>query len=252
MRSLSSLLFRELAEYEKELDAVKITEAQLARDGFGPRPLFHALIADWNDGPRVTHCFATSTARWTGRQLFLEDLFVRPRFRGKGIGKSLMAKVAETARDEQCSAMRWEVLGWNQSAIDVYQSLGAEFLTAGDWMSFEENLLNVWQINRNDASAHHRARLAGCEAAWAVFSTRRRSQLVRDATSVSTPAHQTSDFAELVCSNSLNLDSEEPCTVALEEEMRRAGSLLIEIGARVLQYRQATHWPWIAQRFHRG
>jgi len=121
-------LIRELAEYEKELDAVKITEAQLARDGFGPRPLFHALIADWDQCPAGYALFCDFYSTWTGRQLFLEDLFVRPTFRGKGIGKSLMAKVGEIARDEQCSAMRWEVLGWNQSAIDVYQSLGAEFL----------------------------------------------------------------------------------------------------------------------------
>ena len=121
-------LIRELAEYEKELDAVKITEAQLARDGFGDRPSFRALIAEWDAQPAGYALFTDFYSTWTGRQLFLEDLFVRPAFRGKGIGKKLMAEVAAIARKEQCIAMRWEVLGWNQSAIDVYQVLGAEFL----------------------------------------------------------------------------------------------------------------------------
>jgi len=60
--------------------------------------------------------------------MFLEDLFVRPQLRGKKIGMSLMAKVASIAREEGCSAMRWEVLAWNQPSIDLYKSLGGEFL----------------------------------------------------------------------------------------------------------------------------
>jgi GNAT superfamily N-acetyltransferase len=126
--SLLVSLIRELAEYEKELDAVKITEAQLARDGFGARPSFRALIAEWDAQPAGYALFTDFYSTWTGRQLFLEDLFVRPVFRGKGIGKKLMAEVAVIARKEQCVGMRWEVLGWNQSAIDVYHALGAEFL----------------------------------------------------------------------------------------------------------------------------
>ena len=63
--------------------------------------------------------------------MFLEDLYVKPEYRSKGIGRQLMAQVAQIARAEKCRAMRWEVLGWNQKAIDVYKGIGAEFLD--DW-----------------------------------------------------------------------------------------------------------------------
>ncbi|MBZ5705374.1 MAG: GNAT family N-acetyltransferase [Acidobacteriia bacterium] len=128
---LLSTLIRELAEYEKELDAVEITESELARDGFGPDPKFRALIAEWDGQPAGYAFFFDFYSTWTGRHLFLEDLFVRLQFRGKGIGKSLMAQVAAIAQQENCRAMRWEVLGWNRSAIEVYRALGAEFLD--DW-----------------------------------------------------------------------------------------------------------------------
>lgn len=121
-------LIRELAEYEKELDAVEITESVLVRDGFGAHPKFRALIAEWDGQPAGYAFFFDFYSTWTGRHMFLEDLFVRPQFRGKGIGKTLMARVADIAQQENCIAMRWEVLGWNQSAIDVYRAMGAEFL----------------------------------------------------------------------------------------------------------------------------
>lgn len=124
-------LIRELAEYEKELDAVTITEAQLAKDGFGADPRFRALLAEWQGQPAGYAFFFHFYSSWTGRHMFLEDLFVRPSFRGKGIGKALMASVAKIADAEECNAMRWEVLAWNQSAIDVYRSIGTEFLD--DW-----------------------------------------------------------------------------------------------------------------------
>ncbi|HZQ67947.1 MAG TPA: GNAT family N-acetyltransferase [Terriglobales bacterium] len=121
----------ELAEYERELESVKITDAQLARDGFGEDPKFRALIAEWNGQPAGYAVFFQFYSTWTGRHMFLEDLFVRPQLRGKKIGMTLMAKVASIAREEGCNAMRWEVLAWNQPSIDLYQSLGGEFLD--DW-----------------------------------------------------------------------------------------------------------------------
>jgi GNAT superfamily N-acetyltransferase len=124
-------LIWELADYEKEADEVRITEADLARDGFGTNPHFRALIAEWDRQPAGYAVFFGFYSTWIGRYMFLEDLFVRPQFRGKRIGKSLMAKVANIAQQESCTAMRWEVLDWNQSAIDVYRALGAEFLE--DW-----------------------------------------------------------------------------------------------------------------------
>ena len=121
----------ELAEYERELESVRITEKQLAEDGFGADPKFRSLIAEWDGEPAGYAVFFHFYSTWTGRHMFLEDLFVRPQLRGKKIGMRLMAKVAEIAREEGCNAMRWEVLAWNQPSIDLYKSLGGEFLD--DW-----------------------------------------------------------------------------------------------------------------------
>jgi GNAT superfamily N-acetyltransferase len=122
-------LIRELAEYERELDQVEITDADLVRDGFGPHPKFRALVAEWNGQPAGYALFFGFYSTWVGRPgLFLEDLFVRQEFRGKSIGKSLLAAVAAIAQKENCYGIRWEVLDWNQPAIDFYKSLGATFL----------------------------------------------------------------------------------------------------------------------------
>ena len=122
-------LICELAEYERERDQVEITEADLVRDGFCPQPKFRALIAEWDGQPAGYSLFFGFYSTWVGRPgLFLEDLFVRQEFRGKGIGKALLATVAAIAQRENCYGIRWEVLDWNQPAIDFYKRLGATFL----------------------------------------------------------------------------------------------------------------------------
>jgi GNAT superfamily N-acetyltransferase len=127
--SLLKALICELAEYEREQDHVVITEADLVRDGFGPQPKFRALIAEWGGQPAGYALFFGVYSTWEGRPgLFLEDLFVREQFRGKGIGRALLARVAGIARRENCYGVRWEVLDWNQPAIDFYKRLGATFL----------------------------------------------------------------------------------------------------------------------------
>ena len=123
-------LIRELAEYENELDKVLTTEADLARDGFGPQPKFRVLLAYWDQEPAGYAVFFDFYSTWKGRQMFLEDLFVREAFRGRKVGKALLAAVARIAQGEGCHALRWEVLDWNQSAIEFYKSLGAEFRNA--------------------------------------------------------------------------------------------------------------------------
>jgi GNAT superfamily N-acetyltransferase len=120
-------MIRELAEFEHELDLVTITEEQLARDGFGENPRFRSWIAEW-DGNAVGYAVVFNYfSTWAGRGLFLEDLFVREAFRGRGIGTSLLATVARIAIEEQCYGIHWEVLDWNEKAIEVYKALGAEF-----------------------------------------------------------------------------------------------------------------------------
>jgi GNAT superfamily N-acetyltransferase len=126
--TLLKKLIGELAEFERLSHEVIITEDDLRRDGFGAQPKFRAMIAEWNEEPAGYAFIYTTYSTFKGSAgIFLEDLFVRPQFRGKGIGKALLAEVAHIAREEKCYGVRWEVLDWNQPAIDFYQSLGAEF-----------------------------------------------------------------------------------------------------------------------------
>src|SRR5882724_8799889 len=126
--ALLKTLIGELAEFERLSHEVVITEEDLRRDGFGSQPKFRALIATWGDDPAGYALFYSTYSTFIGRPgLFLEDLFVRTQFRGNGIGKVLLAQIAKIAREENCYGVRWEVLDWNQPAIDFYQSLGAKF-----------------------------------------------------------------------------------------------------------------------------
>lgn len=121
-------LIGELAEFERLSHEVTLTEDDLRRDGFGPQPKFRAMIAEWDREPAGYALIYTTYSTFKGSSgIFLEDLFVRTQFRGKGIGKALLAEVTCIARDEKCYGVRWEVLDWNQPAIDFYQSLGAQF-----------------------------------------------------------------------------------------------------------------------------
>jgi GNAT superfamily N-acetyltransferase len=121
-------LIQELADYERESQAVLITEDDLRRDGFGPDPKFRAIIAELDGQPAGCAIFFASYSTWTGGGLFLEDLLVREPFRGRGVGKSLLCKVAEIARKERYRTIRLDVLDWNEPAIKFYKSLGAEYL----------------------------------------------------------------------------------------------------------------------------
>lgn len=120
-------LIRELAEFEHELGRCVIEEADLARDGFGPNPKFRALIAEWDGKAAGYAIFFNYYSTWAGAGVYLEDVFVRLPFRGKGIGTALLAAVAQIASQENSCGMRWEVLDWNERAIDLYKALGAEF-----------------------------------------------------------------------------------------------------------------------------
>jgi GNAT superfamily N-acetyltransferase len=120
---------RALAAYEREPGAVTATEADLLRDGFGPNPFYFCLIADLDGKPAGFAFYFFNYSTWKGRPgLYLEDIFVHPEFRGLGIGKALLERVAAIAVEKNCPRLQWEVLDWNTPAIDFYRAMGAEFL----------------------------------------------------------------------------------------------------------------------------
>ncbi len=126
--SLLRTLIYELAEFERGADSVVITDEDLRRDGFGVNPKFRALIAEWEGQPVGYALFFGFYSSWDGPGILLEDMFVRPLFRGRGIGRDLLRHLAHIAKQENCFAIRWEVLDWNEPAIAFYRSLGGEFL----------------------------------------------------------------------------------------------------------------------------
>ena len=121
---------RDLATYEREPDAVHATEADLMRDGFGPTPRFSCLIAELDGAPAGFALYFTSYSTWRGHHgIRLEDLYVTPSLRGKGIGKDLLAHLARIAVEQGCSRFEWDVLAWNTPAIAVYEKIGTQMMT---------------------------------------------------------------------------------------------------------------------------
>jgi GNAT superfamily N-acetyltransferase len=120
----------ELAIYEREPDAVVATEADLLRDGFGPTPRFWALIAELDGAPAGLALYFTSYSTWRGHHgIRLEDLYVTPALRGRGIGKALLVRLAKIAVEQGCPRLEWDVLEWNAPAIAVYERIGAKIMT---------------------------------------------------------------------------------------------------------------------------
>jgi GNAT superfamily N-acetyltransferase len=121
---------RALAAFERAPDdAVTATEEGLIRDGFGPHPFFHCLIADYEGQPAGFALYFFNYSTWVGWPgVYVEDLFVLPEFRRQGIGRELLREVAAIAVEKGCQRLQWEVLDWNTPAIDFYRELGAEFL----------------------------------------------------------------------------------------------------------------------------
>jgi GNAT superfamily N-acetyltransferase len=123
-------MIRELAAFERMPELVKNQEEDLARDGFGEKPRFRALIAEWSGEVAGYAIYFDYYSTWAGPGIFLEDLFVREAFRGRGIGTALLAAVARVAVEEKCYGIHWSVLDWNEKAIELYKAMGAEFR---DW-----------------------------------------------------------------------------------------------------------------------
>lgn len=121
-----------LAEYEKLSHAVSGDVATLGKHLFGERPYVEALLAEWGSTSVGFALFFHNYSTFlTKPGIYLEDLFVLPDWRGRGIGKALIRQIARIAVDRGCGRLEWTVLDWNESAIGFYQSLGATVLP--DW-----------------------------------------------------------------------------------------------------------------------
>lgn len=126
---------RALAEYEREPQAVEATAEVLAAQLASPRPPFECLLAELDGEPVGFALYFQSYSTWRARPgIYLEDLFVRPEQRGRGIGRALLARLAAIAVDRGCARLEWAVLDWNRPAIDFYTALGAKPLD--EWTVF--------------------------------------------------------------------------------------------------------------------
>jgi GNAT superfamily N-acetyltransferase len=132
-------MIRGLAEYEKLGEYVTATETALREQLFGPRPAAEvclAFIGDEAVGFAVFfHTFSTFASR---PGMYLEDLFVEPKWRGRGVGRQLFAYVSDIAVERKCLTMKWVVLPWNEPAINFYRRLGARKVT--DWDVYQLEL----------------------------------------------------------------------------------------------------------------
>jgi GNAT superfamily N-acetyltransferase len=120
-------LIRELAEYERSADRVEATPGLLEAALFGPSPAVFAHVAEADGAVAGFALWYVSFSTWLARHgLYLEDLYVRPAYRGRGLGRALLAELARLAAGRGYGRLEWWVLDWNSSAIGFYRSLGAE------------------------------------------------------------------------------------------------------------------------------
>ena len=126
---------RKLAEYERLSADVIADESMLRESLFGAKPAAEVVLAYWANEPVGFAVYFQSFSTFIGRPgIYLEDLFVLPGFRGKGIGKALLRHLARIAKTRNCARLEWAVLDWNQPAIKFYRSLGA--IPLQDWTVF--------------------------------------------------------------------------------------------------------------------
>jgi GNAT superfamily N-acetyltransferase len=138
---------RGLAEYEKMSPEVTATEAEIRESLFGARPAAECVLAFWEGNSAGFAVFFHNFSTFLGRPgLYLEDLFVKPEFRGRGIGRELFIHVAGIANDRGCGRFEWSVLDWNRSAIDFYGKFGAKPMD--EWTVFRLAGKELEDLNR--------------------------------------------------------------------------------------------------------
>lgn len=126
-------LIQELAEYEKAPEEVTVSLYEFVDSGFGDHPVWEAFVVEFEGKIQGMALYYIRYSTWKGRRIYLEDIIVTQRMRGKGYGKMLFDKVWQTCLDRNYSGMVWQVLDWNTPAIDFYKKYGADF--DGGWLN---------------------------------------------------------------------------------------------------------------------
>jgi len=126
-------LVHELARYERAPNEVTVTLAHFEESGFGPKPVWWAFVADVDGVIEGFALYYIRFSTWTGQRMYLEDFYVREEARGKGLGKLLFDRLIPEARERKLNGIQWQVLEWNEPAINFYKKYNCVF--DGEWLN---------------------------------------------------------------------------------------------------------------------
>lgn len=143
MKSVLGLI-QELAIFEKEPDAVLITEQDLIRDGFGENPLFHVFVAEVEKEIVGIALYYYRYSTWKGKTIHLEDLIVKEKMRGTGLGSALYSEIMKQGKKDNVRRIEWNVLNWNTPAVNFYKNSGAKVIEEWRVVQMDEEGINSY------------------------------------------------------------------------------------------------------------
>ncbi|MEO8534429.1 MAG: GNAT family N-acetyltransferase [Flavobacterium sp.] len=135
-------LIQELAIFEKEAEAVVITVADLVRDGFGEKPLFHVFVAEVEEEIVGIALYYYRYSTWKGKTIHLEDLIVKDKMRGSGLGFALYSEIMKQGQRDNVRRVEWNVLDWNTPAVKFYENSGAKIMEGWQVVQMDEQGIN--------------------------------------------------------------------------------------------------------------
>lgn len=141
-------LIKELAAFENEPDAVLITVDDLIRDGFGPVPLFHVFVAEAENQVVGIALYYYRYSTWKGKTIHLEDLVIKEKMRGTGLGYALYSEIIKQGKKDKVRRIEWNVLDWNTPAIEFYEKSGAKILDDWKVVQMDEEAVHYFVDNK--------------------------------------------------------------------------------------------------------